>query len=101
MVWLSISVERVPDWQWHTKEPLTADKPVTIESLNPIFVPVTHMIGVPGELVTPIDERMPSVGITSSVRDVPLAAGDNFERAFTAFIELHWVFSGRGSPMSS
>ena len=92
MVWLSIGVERIPNWQWHTEEPLTADKPVTIESLNPIFVSVTHVVGVPSELVTPIDERMPGVDITASVRDVPLAASDNFERAITAFIEFNWVF---------
>ena len=51
---------------------------------------------MPGHLVAPGDEGGPEVGVPAAVTDVPLAAGDDFQRFVTLLEELHRMGDGLG-----
>ncbi len=84
-------VQRVPDRERHSEEPLAGDEPVSVESLDPVLIPAAHEGRVEVDLPAAGDEPFPPVGVASTVADVPLAAGDHFQGLVTLFKEVHRV----------
>ena len=85
-------VDRVPDGKWNAKKSLAAHEPVSVETFNPVFVAMSHVARMPRDVVASSDKRLAKIRVASTVADVPLATGNNFERSFSAFVKLHWVF---------
>src|SRR5207244_3649921 len=77
----------VPDGERHTEEPLPADAPVASKAFDPVLEPGDHVRRVPRQLASAGEEPL-AVGHRA---DVPLAAGDDLERAIAPLIELHGV----------
>ena len=84
----------IPQRNRDTEVTLTTDEPVAVQTLDPVLVTVAHVVGMPREFVSASHETGTQVGLASTVADVPLARGDDFERAFTLFEELHRVSDG-------
>ena len=55
----AVCVQRVPEGQRHTEEPLPADQPVAVQAVDPVGVPGLHVGGMPGDLVAAGDEVGP------------------------------------------
>ena len=90
----ALGIKRIPDRNRHAEVALTADKPVTIESFDPVGIAMSHVIGVPCESCTASQQFIAQCGVTTAVADVPLTACDNFERTIALFVELHRVRNG-------
>ena len=88
---LAVGVERVPDRERHAEEALAAHEPVAVEAVHPVLVADPHVRRVPVQLVAPLEQGGPQVGVAAAVAEVPLAAGDDLERAVALLVELHRV----------
>ena len=56
-----------------------------------MVVAVAHVVGEPVQLLAPREEGVTPVLVATAVADVPLAAGDDLQRAAAALVELHRV----------
>ena len=91
VVGLAVVADRVPQRDRHAEEALAADQPVAVEPLDPVVVAVAHVVGVPGQLLAAGEELLAAVLVAAAVADVPLAAGDDLQRAAAALVELDRV----------
>ncbi len=101
VVGLAVGTERVPERERYAEEPLAADQPVPVESVDPVVEADLHVGRVPVELVGALEEAPAEVLVAPTVADEPLAARDDFERSVAALVELHRVGDGAGSPTIS
>ena len=85
------SIQSVPQRYWHTEISLAANKPVAVQSTNPIGVAVLHEVGVPFQFIAALQQRCAQRFVASAVADVPLTAGNNFERPVALFKEFDGV----------
>ena len=93
-VWFACSSEWIPQRNGNSEVTLTTDEPVTIESTNPVGVSVLHEVGVPCEFIASLQQCSTQHFIATTVTDVPLSTGHDFERSVTLFEELHWMSNG-------
>src|SRR5690606_13883424 len=91
VVGLAVVVEAVPQWDGHAEEPLSADQPVTRETLRPVAIPHLHVVGHPLEPLSQLEHLLSELGIAAAVADVPLAAGDDLEWTVTLLVVLDGV----------
>ena len=96
IVGLAAGVERVPDGKGHAEEALAADEPVAVEAADPVLIADPHVLGDPVELPAPFDEGVAQGRIAPAVADVPLAGGDDLQRALALLEELHRMGDGPG-----
>ena len=87
----AVGGDAVPQRDRHAEEALAADQPVAVEPLDPVVVAVAHVVGEPVELLAAGEERVAAVLVAPAVADVPLAAGDDLQRAAAALVELDRV----------
>ena len=81
VVELAVVADRVPQRDRHAEEALAADQPVAVEALDPVVVAVAHVVGEPVQLLAAQQEGVAAVLVAAAVADVPLAAGDDLQRA--------------------
>ncbi len=96
VVGLTGVVQAVPEREGDAEEALPADQPVAVEAADPVLVARAHERRVPVELAAALDQRLAQVGVAAAVAHVPLAAGDDLERAVALLVELHRVRDGLG-----
>src|SRR5207244_5619501 len=89
-----VGVDAVPERDGDTEEPLPRHEPVAVEPFDPRLVARPHVLGMPLQLPTPIQQRLAQVFVTTTVLDVPLPRRDDLERALTALVELDRVRHG-------
>ncbi len=53
-----------------------------------------HVVGVPRDLLAAGEQGRPQRFVPPTIADVPLATGDDFQRAIPFFVELHRVRDG-------
>ncbi|CAB4590437.1 unannotated protein [freshwater metagenome] len=90
----TIGVERIPNRERDAKEALTADEPVTVESVHPVLITNAHVRRMPVKFFTAFKECFTQRKIATAIAQIPLTTGENFERAIALFEELHWVRDG-------
>src|SRR5207302_4227975 len=79
--------KRVPGRTRHAEEALAADAPVAVQAVGPVLVAVPHVLRMPLQFASALDERVAEVDRF----DEPLAARDDLERAIALLVELHRV----------
>ena len=92
----AIDVNGIPDRDRHAKEALTRHEPVASETVHPVLVALAHVGGDKVEGLATLKEAGAKCFVTATVGDVPLARGDDLERAITLFVELDRVGDGLG-----
>ena len=85
----AVGIEGIPNWERDSKEALTANEPVAVESVHPVLVTNSHMRRMPVKFFASFEQRLAQRKIAATVAQVPLTAGENFERAIAFFEELH------------
>ena len=96
VVGLAVGVQRVPDREGNAEETLTADEPVAVEALDPVLVPMTHVLGHPLEFLATLQQCLAQVGVTSAVADVPLTGTDDLQRLVALLVEVRLALGGLG-----
>ena len=84
---LAVGVDFVPNRNRHAEEALTADEPVAVEAVDPVFVTNAHERRNPVEFLAAFDQR---VSVFTRL-DEPLPAADNLEWLVALLVELHRV----------
>ena len=83
----AVGRHRVPDREGHAEVALPADAPVEVQVLRPVAEAQAHEVGVPGDPLPRLDERL----LVLEDPHEPLARGDELERAVALLEELHRV----------
>ena len=81
----------IPQRNGNSEVTLATNEPVAVEPTHPVGVAVLHEVGVPCKFVAALQQCGAQYFITTTVADVPLTAGHNFEWAVAFFKELHRV----------
>src|SRR5699024_3359583 len=89
VIWPTLGIGAVPQWDGHPEDALTRDQPVTSEVLDPVGVTRLHEAWMPDQFVTVVDEVLAQVCIAATVAKIPLARGDNFQRLIAFFEKVH------------
>ena len=89
-------VDRIPDGDGDPEKALTGDQPIPVQPLDPVAVTDSHEVGDPVQLLAPLEQPLAQLVIPPAVADVPLAAGDDLERALALLIELDQMGDGAG-----
>ena len=90
----TVGIERIPNRKRNAKEALTADEPVAVETVDPVLITNAHMRRMPVKFLAAFEQCFAQWKIASTVTQIPLTAGENFERAIALFKELHRVRDG-------
>src|SRR4029453_16433161 len=89
---IALLVEPVPHRERDTEEPLTADAPVAVQTLDPRRVASAHVLGVPAELPAALEQLLAELDRLHE----PLPARHDLERSLAALVELDGVADRHG-----
>ena len=84
VVQLTFLIERIPDGNRHTKEPLPRETPVEREILGPVAVPGRHVGGMPFDLLA----LRKQIGFAIQESAEPLTGREKLEGSISLFVEL-------------
>src|SRR5213593_4518817 len=82
--------DRIPDRKRHAEKALAAHTPVAVQTVDPVFVPRTHVFGMPPQLAPARQQRLAEFDRLEE----PLPARDDLERTIALLVELDGVGDG-------
>ena len=89
VVGVAAVIKAVPDRDRHAEETLPGNQPVTVESGHPVLVADPHVVRMPVQFATALDQLLAQFVVAAAVAQVPLPGGHDFQWPFTLFEELH------------